>query len=193
LIEVDGYREGVEREATLVEQICRDSGAEDVVVAETDAERDKLWLARRNALPSLAKIKPTTVLEDATVPRSELTKMLRAIRAIAEKYDLQIGTFGHAGDGNLHPTILTDSRDTEEMARVEKAVDEIFDAAIALGGTLTGEHGIGLAKARYLPLEFGETGVEVLRWIKEAFDPDYLLNPGKLVLKKPQANETEVS
>lgn len=183
LVEVDGYKEAVAREAVIVEKICRDSGAVEIVVAETDEERDKIWFARRQALPALAQLKPTTVLEDATVPRSKIPDMLKAIRGIAEKYNLTIGTFGHAGDGNLHPTILTDVRDKEEMERVEKAVDEIFHAAISLGGTLSGEHGIGVAKARYLPLEFGEAGVATLRRIKGAMDPNYMLNPGKIVLR----------
>ena len=183
LIEVDGYKESVMREAEIVERICRECGAVEVKAAESDEERDNIWFARRNALPALAQLKPTTVLEDATVPRSKIPEMLRAIRQIAEKYNLTIGTFGHAGDGNLHPTIVTDYRDKEEMERVEKAVDEIFEAAISLGGTLSGEHGVGMAKAKYLPLEFGEAGVRVLRRIKEALDPDYLLNPGKIVLR----------
>ncbi len=107
--------------------------------------------------------------------------MLKAIRRIATKHDLQIATFGHAGDGNLHPTILTDERDLEEMKRVELAVEEIFETAIALGGTLSGEHGIGIAKMKFLDWEFGEAGVAALRRIKEALDPNYLLNPGKIV------------
>jgi glycolate oxidase len=183
LIEVDGYIESVEREARLVEKVCKESGAIEVRAAKSDEEREKMWLARRNALPALAQVKPTTVLEDATVPRSQITAMLRAIRGIAQKYDLPIGTFGHAGDGNLHPTILTDVRDKEEMKRVHLAVDDIFAAAVNLGGTLSGEHGVGIGKARYLPLEFGANGVEVLRWIKEAFDPNYMFNPGKVVLR----------
>jgi len=183
LVEVDGYKESVQREAEIVERICRECGAVDIRVAESDAERDSIWFARRNALPALAQLKPTTVLEDATVPRSKIPDMLRAIRRIAEKYNLTIGTFGHAGDGNLHPTIVTDYRDKEEMERVEKAVDEIFEAAVSLGGTLSGEHGVGMAKAKYLPLEFGEAGVQTLRRIKEALDPNYLLNPGKIVLR----------
>jgi glycolate oxidase len=183
LVEVDGYKEAVAREAVLVEKICRESGAVDIVVAETDEEREKIWFARRNALPALAQMKPTTVLEDATVPRSKIPDMIKAIRGIAEKYNLVIGTFGHAGDGNLHPTIVTDFRDKEEMERVEQAVDEIFHAAAALGGTLSGEHGIGMAKARYLPLEFGDAGVDTLKRIKEALDPNYMLNPGKIVLR----------
>lgn len=181
LCEVDGYKEAVEREATLVERILAEEGATEVKLAKDDKERDQIWFARRNALPALAQLKPTTVLEDATVPRSKIPDMIKAIRRIATKYNLTIGTFGHAGDGNLHPTILTDVRDTEEMVRVEKAVDEIFEVAISLGGTLSGEHGIGMAKAKYLPLEFGEAGVALLRDIKEALDPNYILNPGKMV------------
>ncbi|MDI6812647.1 MAG: FAD-linked oxidase C-terminal domain-containing protein [Desulfitobacteriaceae bacterium] len=184
LIEVDGYKEVVEREAALVEDVLQQEGAVEVKVAKDEQERERIWFARRSALPALAQKKPTTVLEDATVPRSKIPEMLKAIREIAKKYDLLIGTFGHAGDGNLHPTILTDERDKEEMARVEKAVDEIFQVAISLGGTLSGEHGIGIAKAKYLPLEFGEAGVRTLRRIKEALDPEYRLNPGKIVLRK---------
>lgn len=181
LCEVDGYKEAVEREATLVEKILAEEGATEVKLAKDDKERDQIWLARRNALPALAQLKPTTVLEDATVPRSKIPDMIKAIRGIATKYNLTIGTFGHAGDGNLHPTILTDSRDTEEMERVEKAVAEIFDVAISLGGTLSGEHGIGMAKSKFLPLEFGEEGVNLLRDIKKALDPNFILNPGKMV------------
>jgi len=181
LCEVDGYKEAVEREAVLVERILQEEGAVQVKIAKDDQERDLLWLARRSALPALAQKRPTTVLEDATVPRSKIPDMLKAIRRIATKHDLQIATFGHAGDGNLHPTILTDERDLEEMKRVELAVEEIFETAIALGGTLSGEHGIGIAKMKFLDLEFGEAGVAVLRRIKEALDPDYILNPGKIV------------
>ena len=141
---------------------------------------DAIFAARRAALPALAQVKPTTVLEDATVPRSKIPDMLKALKGIAEKYNLQIGTFGHAGDGNLHPTILTDESNTDEMERVHKAVDEIFDVAIKLGGTLSGEHGIGMAKSKYMELEFGKTGVGVMMKIKEALDPDNIMNPGKI-------------
>lgn len=181
LIEVDGYKEAVERETAMVLKVCHEEGAAEINVAQNDEEREKLWTARRAALPALAQVSPTTVLEDATVPRSKIPEMLKALREIAVKYDLKIGTFGHAGDGNLHPTILTDKHNHEEMKRVEKAVDEIFDVAIKLGGTLSGEHGIGMAKAKYLGLEFGKDGVDVLRRIKEALDPEYRLNPGKIV------------
>ena len=181
LCEVDGYKEVVEREAVLVERILNEEGAVEVKIAKDDKERDLLWLARRSALPALAQKRPTTVLEDATVPRSKIPDMLKAIRRISAKHNLQIATFGHAGDGNLHPTILTDARDLEEMKRVHLAVDEIFETAIALGGTLSGEHGIGIAKMKFLDLEFGEAGVAALRRIKESLDPNYMMNPGKIV------------
>ena len=109
--------------------------------------------------------------------------MLVRFEEIAEKYNLQIGTFGHAGDGNLHPTILTDARDEEEMKRVRLAVDEIFAAALEMGGTLSGEHGIGIAKARFMEDQFGEAGMEVIRRVKEAFDPNYMFNPDHFFFK----------
>jgi len=180
LIEVDGLPGVVAKEAQAVEKVCRENNGQ-LKVAETDQERDNLWAARRAALPALAQVSPTTVLEDATVPRSEIPKMLKALKEIAGKYDLKIGTFGHAGDGNLHPTILTDERNKEEMARVHRAVDEIFDAALQLGGTLSGEHGIGMAKMKYLKNEFKEAGVEALRSVKKALDPENILNPGKVI------------
>lgn len=180
LVEVDGIPEVVRREAqTVREVIARHGGT--VKEAADDRERDNLWSARRAALPALAQLRPTTILEDATVPRSKVTDMLLAIQDIGRRHNLTIGTFGHAGDGNLHPTILADARNSEEMERVHLAVDEIFKAALSLGGTLSGEHGIGMAKSRYLPREIGEKGVQVLQRIKEALDPECILNPGKLV------------
>lgn len=181
ILEVDGSIEDVVlKEFATVQKICNDNGATEIKVANSDAERDGIFAARRAALPALAQVKPTTVLEDATVPRSKIPDMLKALNEIAQKYDLKIGTFGHAGDGNLHPTILTDESNKEEMERVHKAVDEIFKVAIDLGGTLSGEHGIGMAKAKYMEWEFGKEGVEVMRKIKNALDPDNLLNPGKM-------------
>lgn len=181
LIEVDGMaQEAVDAEAQAVAAVVgRHGGA--LRTASDDAERDRIWAARRAALPALAQLGPTTVLEDATVPRSRLTEMLLAIQQIARKHRLTIGTFGHAGDGNLHPTIVTDAGNREEMERVHQAVDEIFAAALRLGGTLTGEHGIGIAKMKYLKDEIGASGLDVMRRVKKALDPDGLLNPGKVV------------
>jgi glycolate oxidase len=148
LIEVDGHPGQVADEAEKVEAICKQLGAQRIQVAKDAAERNKVWEARRAALSALARVSPTTVLEDATVPRSKIPAMMHALEDIATKYKLTIGTFGHAGDGNLHPTILTDRRNKEEWHRVEAAIDEIFEVALGLGGTLSGEHGIGLAKSK---------------------------------------------
>ncbi|MEN2994921.1 MAG: FAD-linked oxidase C-terminal domain-containing protein [Thermodesulfovibrio sp.] len=181
LIEVDGMgKDSVEWEAERCVEIIKQNNGK-YKIAETDAERDSLWQARRAALPALAQVKPATILEDATVPRTKLVDMLVAVQNIAKKYDLTIGTFGHAGDGNLHPTILVDPMNKEEMERVHKAVDEIFETALSLGGTLSGEHGIGVAKLKYLKSEIGRSGIDTMRRIKQALDPDNILNPGKLV------------
>lgn len=184
LIEVDGMVEAeVELEAQKVVEQCKKNGCQDVKLAKDDKERDELMAARRAALPALARVKPTTVLEDATVPRSRIPDMLVRLEELAEKYNLQIGTFGHAGDGNLHPTILTDARDEEEMKRVRLCVDDIFAAALEMGGTLSGEHGIGIAKARFMEDQFGAAGMEVIRRVKEAFDPNYMFNPDHFFFK----------
>lgn len=181
LIEVDGNgRDAVEEEAQkVVEAVGKNGGR--YKLAQTDQERDALWAARRAALPALAQVKPGTVLEDATVPRTKIVDMLKAIQEIARKYDLTVGTFGHAGDGNLHPTFLVDPTDRDEMARLDKAIDEVFDVALRLGGTLSGEHGIGVAKKKYLKNELGSSGIELMIRLKKALDPDNILNPGKLV------------
>jgi len=180
LIEVDGHRAQVEEEAAKIESICRRKGAGSIQVARNAAERDKVWEARRTALSALAKLKPTLVLEDATVPRSKIPEMVGALEEIAARHTLTIGTFGHAGDGNLHPTILTDKRDQHEWERVETASDEIFDRALALGGTLSGEHGTGIAKLRYLEKETSRATIAYSKRVKAALDPKNILNPGKI-------------
>lgn len=180
LIETDGVKEAAEKEADKIISVCKGNKAMDVVIAKDDVEREKLWTARRSALPALGRVKPTCILEDATVPRSKIPDMIKAINEISKKYNIMIGTFGHAGDGNLHPTIITDERNKEEMGRVEKAIDEIFKSALELNGTLTGEHGIGITKMKYLKDEFGETGVEAMKKVKHALDPNNIFNPGKL-------------
>ncbi|MEE8415734.1 MAG: FAD-linked oxidase C-terminal domain-containing protein [Desulfobacterales bacterium] len=181
LIEVDGHPAQVQEEADKVEALCRKMGATSIRVAQDAAERDKVWEARRSALSALAKLKPTVVLEDATVPRSKIPDMVRAIQDISRQYDIPIGTFGHAGDGNLHPTILTDRRDKAEWQRVESAIDAIFDRALSLGGTLSGEHGIGTAKSRFLEQETSKATIVYSRRIKAALDPNNILNPGKII------------
>jgi len=180
LIEVDGHPVVVAEEAASVEAICRKHRCSFFQTARDADEALKLATARRTALSALARLKPTTILEDATVPRSCIAAMLEVIQNSAKKHNVTIGTFGHAGDGNLHPTCLTDERDKDEIARAHMAFDEIFDAAISMGGTITGEHGVGMAKKKYLPRLVGESGIRVMRGIKHAFDPKGILNPGKI-------------
>jgi glycolate oxidase len=180
LMETDGHPAVVADEAAQMERIARENGAIEVRVAKDDAEAARLATARRSAFSALARVAPTTILEDATVPRSELARMIRFVEGVAKKYKLRIGTFGHMGDGNLHPTFLTDERNKEEMHRVEEAFKEIFAEAVRLGGTITGEHGIGLAKKSFLPQFAGAAQMRIMRELRRALDPNGILNPGKM-------------
>jgi glycolate oxidase len=180
LMETDGHPQAVADEAARMEEIVRGNGALNVRLAKDDAEAAGLAMARRSAFSALARVAPTTILEDATVPRSELAPMIRFVAKVAAKYQLRIGTFGHMGDGNLHPTFLTDERNVAEMHRVEEAFKEIFDEAIRLGGTITGEHGVGLAKKSFLPKFAGDAQMRVMRELRRALDPKGILNPGKM-------------
>lgn len=180
LMETDGHAAAVEDEARLMEQIARRHGAATVQVAQSSEEAAKLATARRAAFSALARVAPTTILEDATVPRSELARMIRFIQDASKRHLVRIGTFGHMGDGNLHPTFLTDERNVREMHRVEAAMEEIFSYALQLGGTITGEHGVGVAKKRFLSSAMGDDSLGLMRQLKRALDPDNLLNPGKI-------------
>lgn len=181
LIEVDGHPAQVADDAAAVERVLKANRATAVHVPKDAEEKNRLWEARRQALPVLARCRPTTVLEDATVPRSQIPAMMKAVNEIAAKHKVEVGTFGHAGDGNLHPTFLCDKRDKEEFSRVEAAVDEMFEVAIGLQGTLSGEHGIGTAKAKWLEKETGRGAIEYSRRLRHALDPKGLLNPTKMV------------
>jgi glycolate oxidase len=180
LMESDGHPAAVEEEARRMEEIARRFHAREITVAQTEEEALRLATARRAAFSALARLAPTTILEDATVPRSELARMVARIQEVADKYRLKVGTFGHMGDGNLHPTFLTNERDTEEMHRVEEAMKEIFDFALELGGTITGEHGVGIAKKPFLPKAVGDLNLEAMKRVRAAFDPNGVLNPGKM-------------
>lgn len=184
LIEQDGPLEVVDRDIQKIAELCKTENAVSVEIARSVEHATALATARRSALSALARLKPTTILEDATVPRSEIAKMVRAINDIAAKYDVKICTFGHAGDGNLHPTCPTDSRNHDEIERVEKAFAEIFEKAVELGGTITGEHGVGVMKAPYLELKLGQEGIAAMQGIKKAFDPNNIMNPGKVFAKE---------
>jgi glycolate oxidase len=181
LIEVDGPLAAVEEQVEQINQACQGLGAIDIKVARTAEENDQIWKARRSAYGAEAQLRPTAIAEDCTVPIRQLVPMFREVEKIAKRYNLLIPVLAHAGDGNLHPQILTDVRNKEEMQRVEKAIDEISKMALELGGTLTGEHGIGLAKREILGMELGDVGIEVTKAIKRALDPDNILNPDKVI------------
>jgi len=180
LMETDGAPAVVADEAARMEQICRAHGCAEVRVAKDEAEATQLAAARRTAFSALARVAPTTILEDVTVPRSELGRMIRFIQTVAKKHSLRIGVFGHMGDGNLHPTCLTDERNAAEMKRVEEAFQEIFTQTIRLGGTITGEHGVGVAKKAILPKFAGPSQMWVMRELRRVLDPKGILNPGKM-------------
>jgi glycolate oxidase len=182
LVEVDGDEGSVQWEFDRATEAIKKSGSSDLKIAQDDSERENQWTARRAALSALSRVKPSTILEDATVPRSKLASLINEVEKISKKYDLLIGNFGHAGDGNLHPTILTDLRIEKEAKKVEMAVEEIFRVTVELGGTLSGEHGIGFAKAKYIPIEFADSDIDVMRRIKLTLDPNKILNPGKVLL-----------
>jgi glycolate oxidase len=180
LMETDGHPAAVAEEAEQMLALARARGARDVRVARDDAEALQLASARRSAFSALARVRPTTILEDVTVPRDKLAEMVAFVAEVAKKHKLLVGTFGHMGDGNLHPTFLTDERNPVEMARVHEALEDIVTKTLALGGTITGEHGVGLAKKAWLRRQVGENSHDLMREIKRAWDPRNLLNPGKI-------------
>jgi glycolate oxidase len=181
LIDVDGDLEAVEKQAALVADFCKSQGARDVRVSQSEKENEQLWVARRSAFGAVARMRPTCVIEDVTVPVSYLTSAIKEVIEISERNRVQIAVLAHAGDGNLHPLVLCDQRDKEEMVRVEKAMEEIVDYAMSVGGTLSGEHGIGIAKAKYLPKQLSGTALEMMRAVKKSFDPQGILNPGSFL------------
>ena len=176
----DGEPDRVAAHLARISDICLGEGALECTTAREVAESEALLAARRCSLPALARLGPMAILEDATVPRPRLAEMVARIDAIAERYDVVIGTFGHAGDGNLHPTCVLHPDDTDAIERAHKAFGEVFRAAMELGGTISGEHGIGASKLPYLVERLGPAQVDLLRRVKAAFDPAGILNPGKL-------------
>ncbi|NTU48784.1 MAG: FAD-binding protein, partial [Syntrophobacteraceae bacterium] len=180
LIEIDGRPAVLDEDAAHITDICRRCGCSTVEVARSDEERDRLWKARRAVSPALGRIRPDKINEDVTVPRTRIPDLIRAIRKLADKYSLIIVCFGHAGDGNIHTNIMLDKTNDDERSRAAKAVEELFRTVLDLGGTLSGEHGIGIAKSPFLKWEIGEEGWETMWRIKKALDPLNVLNPGKM-------------
>ncbi|MBM4332279.1 MAG: FAD-binding protein [Deltaproteobacteria bacterium] len=181
VIEVDGDPESVDKQAGAIAEFCRGQGARDVRVAQSEKESEQLWVARRGAFGAVARMRPACVIEDATVPVSFLTRAIKEVITIAQRNQVQIAVLAHAGDGNLHPLVLCDLRDKEEMKRVDKAMDEIVDFAISVGGVLSGEHGIGIAKAKYLSRQISPQVLNLMRALKNTFDPRGILNPGSFL------------
>lgn len=186
LMESDGHPAAAQEQAETMLRLAKTNGATQVQMAADEEEALRLASARRMAFPALARMRPTTVLEDVSVPRSRLVEMVSRVREIAQKENLMIGTFGHAGDGNLHPTILMDERDPDEVARMHRGFDAIVEAALDLGGALTGEHGVGLLKRDFLERYLPKAAVEMMRNFRRSMDPNGIMNPGKMFHPAPR-------
>lgn len=181
LIELDGRRALIEEEMKRCVEICRSRGAFDVFEAYSAADREKAWAVRRAVSPALYSLSPGgKINEDVCVPRSELPKLLRRVKEISAGRGVRIVCFGHAGDGNVHVNALVDLSDEEQKKRGEAAIREVFEAVVSLGGALSGEHGVGLAKQPYITLQIGPVEMEIMRKIKRLFDPNNILNPNKI-------------
>lgn len=190
LIEVDGHKIIVEEDASRLREICSQHRATEITIANNEPDSNRLKAARRAALSSLARVKPTTIMEDVAVPRARLADLVERIRVIGKKNDVMIGNFGHAGDGNLHPNFMTDERDKEAFARAEKSIVEVEEEAINLGGTITGEHGVGLYKKKLLEKMVGKPAIQMMKTLKQMIDPNNILNPGKIFDLKPRCEGT---
>src|SRR5437773_6284249 len=180
LIELDGPAAEVEAQGERAARICWERGALEVRVAQDAAERALLWKGRKEAAGAVGRLAPTYLLQDAVVPRSKLPAIMRELGAIGARHGVQIANVFHAGDGNLHPLILYDDRNPDELERAKAANEELLHACIAMGGTVTGEHGVGLDKAKNLPLQYGEADLNFMARLRGVFDPDRIMNPGKL-------------
>ncbi|MBI4849244.1 MAG: FAD-binding protein [Nitrospirae bacterium] len=179
LVEVDGSHAAAMQDAEKIAKICTSQNGQ-VSIAEDMFAQQRLWEARRAISPALYRIKPTKINEDIVVPRGRIPEMLQSLRAISERYNLKIVNFGHAGDGNIHVNVMTDKNDREEYERAGKAVEDIFKATLKLEGTISGEHGVGLTKKQFLGMELSETSIEMMKAVKNIFDPNGIMNPGKI-------------
>jgi glycolate oxidase subunit GlcD len=188
LVELDGRPAAVEAEASAAEAICRDALARELRVATTPAERERLWQGRKKAFGAMGRASADLVVQDAVVPRSALPDVLERIAAIAAEHRVRVSNVFHAGDGNLHPNLSFDARNADEVARVEAASGEIMRACVDAGGSITGEHGVGVDKLAYMPLIFSPDDLGLMAAVRRAFDPAGLANPGK-VIPTAQCNE----
>jgi glycolate oxidase len=181
LIEVDGHPAQVEDDAAVVEKVLRAGKVRDIAVARNEEEKTRLWEGRRSTFGALARFKPSVLAEDVTVPRSKVPAMMASITEAAKKYDILIGTCGHVGDGNMHPNLLYDRRNPDELVRAEKAADFIFEAGLKHGGTLSGEHGIGTAKKHWMEQGVGRNNIIFSRRMRRVCDPKGLFNASKVI------------
>jgi len=183
LIELDGHPAVIIKEAEKIAALCQGLGAE-IEMAEDEDARENLWIARRAISPALYHIKPTKINEDIVVPRNKVTEMLKRLRNLSEKSGIKIVNFGHAGDGNIHVNIMVDKIDRAEYEKGVGLIEQIFKDTISLGGTISGEHGVGLTKARYIGMEMSKQEIEIMDSLKKVFDPKNILNPGKIFPEK---------
>jgi len=181
LIELDGAEAGLEEDVATIESLCRSSGARSVRIARDEAERTRLWQGRKKAFGAMGRVAPHLVVQDAVVPRTALPRVLAEIHAIGQRHRVQVCNVFHAGDGNLHPNIPYNAADADETARVHAAMSEIMRTCVAAGGTITGEHGVGLDKVGYMDLIFSPDSLAAMCALREVFDPERRANPGKVV------------
>lgn len=179
IVELDGLKDGMERQTERVREICRKNHVREIRVANDQAERDVIWAARKGAFGAVGRLRPNYLVNDGTVPRTKLPETLAKVIAIGEKYNLPIANVFHAGDGNLHPLILFDERDEDEFARVHKVANEIMEVCVEMGGTISGEHGIGVEKLKGMSMVFSDKDLITMNQVKAAFDPVERFNPGK--------------
>jgi glycolate oxidase len=182
LIELDGHPSAITKEAEKISDICGSLGAE-IEMAEDEVARNDLWAARRAVSPALYQISPTKINEDIVVPRNRVSEMLKRLSKLSEASGVKIVNFGHAGDGNIHVNIMVDKKDKVQYEKGLKLVEQVFKDALSLGGTISGEHGIGLTKSAYIGMEISKTELEIMESIKRVFDPKNILNPGKIFPK----------
>ncbi len=182
IVAVDGFREEVERNAKMIEEILHDNGGFDILRSKTKEEEDKLWDVRRAISPSLMKYGTLKLNEDVVVPRSKVPELISEIEEIGRAHNTFVANFGHAGDGNIHVNFMCDREDAESIRRARQCVKETFALSVKLGGSISGEHGIGYVKAAYLDMAIDQPTLEIMKAIKRIFDPNGILNPGKMFI-----------
>ncbi len=180
IVAVDGFREEVERNAQMIERILGANGGFDILRSRNKEEEDKLWDVRRAISPSLMKYGSLKINEDVVVPRSRVPELISKVEEIGRKHNTFVANFGHAGDGNIHVNFLCNREDADSIARARQCVKETFALSVNLGGSISGEHGIGYVKAAYLDMAIDQPTLEIMKSIKRVFDPNGILNPGKM-------------